>query len=139
MKANIKNIIIFILVVGVVIVGSSFFMGQNKDEDKFLYSDLIDLFEKDLVKDFVVDENATITLNAYVVKVNNDGSYDFELDSKGERKVQEYTYTFSYELQLEKIVTAQQKMLSLVRIVLLHLGHEMPSSLRTAAGKRDKK
>ena len=105
MKANIKNIIIFILVVGVVIVGSSFFMGQNKDEDKFLYSDLIDLFEKDLVKDFVVDENATITLNAYVVKVNNDGSYDFELDSKGERKVQEYTYTFSYELQLEKIVS----------------------------------
>ena len=105
MKANIKNIIIFFLVVGVVIVGSSFFMGQNKDEDKFLYSDLIDLFEKDLVKDFVVDENATITLNAYVVKVNNDGSYDFELDSKGERKVQEYTYTFSYELQLEKIVS----------------------------------
>ena len=104
MKANIKNIIIFVLVVAVVVVGSSFFMDKNKNEDKFLYSDLVDLFEKDLVRDFVVDENATITLNAFVVKTNEDGSYDFELDDKGQKKVKEYTYTFSYELQLDQII-----------------------------------
>lgn len=105
MKANFKNIIIFILVVGVVIVGSSFLMEKTDTEDKFVYSDLVDLFEADLVRDFVVDENATITLNAFVIKQNEDGSFSFELDDKGEKKVKEYTYSFSYELQLDKIVS----------------------------------
>ena len=105
MKANFKNIIIFIVIVGLVIVGSSFFMDQSKKEDKFLYSDLLELFEEDLVRDFVVDEKATIKLNAYVVTKNDDGTYKFELDDKGEKKVKEYTYTFSYELQLNKIIS----------------------------------
>ena len=105
MKANFKNIIIFIVIVGLVIVGSSFFMDQSNKEDKFLYSDLLELFEKDLVRDFVVDEKATIKLNAYVVTKNDDGTYKFELDDKGEKKVKEYTYTFSYELQLEKVIS----------------------------------
>ena len=108
MKANFKNIIIFILVVGLVIVLSSFFMDQSKQEDKFLYSDLLELFEEDLVRDFVVDENGTITLNAFVVTKNEDGSYNFELDDKGQKKVKEYTYTLSYigyQLQLDKIVS----------------------------------
>ncbi len=105
MKANFKNIIIFIVIVGLVIVGSSFFMGQSQKDDKFLYSDLLDLFEEDLVRDFVVDENATIKLNAYVATKNGDGTYNFELDDKGEKKVKEYTYTFSYELQLNKIIS----------------------------------
>ena len=105
MKANFKNIIIFIVIVGLVIVGTSFFMDQSKKEDKFLYSDLLELFEEDLVRDFVVDEKATIKLNAYVVTKNDDGTYKFELDDKGEKKVKEYTYTFSYELQLNKIIS----------------------------------
>ena len=105
MKANFKNIIIFIVIVGLVIVGSSFFMDQSNKEDKFLYSDLLELFEEDLVRDFVVDEKATIKLNAYVVTKNDDGTYKFELDDKGEKKVKEYTYTFSYELQLNKIIS----------------------------------
>ncbi len=105
MKANFKNIIIFILIVGLVIVLSSVFMDQSGKEDKFLYSDLLELFEEDLVRDFVVDEKATIKLNAFVVKKNDDGTYNFELDDKGERKVKEYTYTFSYELQLNKIIS----------------------------------
>ncbi len=105
MKANFKNIIIFIVIVGLVIVGCSFFTDQSKKEDKFLYSDLLELFEEDLVRDFVVDEKATIKLNAYVVTKNDDGTYKFELDDKGEKKVKEYTYTFSYELQLNKIIS----------------------------------
>ena len=109
MKANFKNIIILILIVGIVIVSASFIMDKSKDEDKFVYSDLVDLFEKDLVRDFVVDENGTIKLNAYIVTgQNEDGSYIYELDSKGERKLKEYTYTFSYlgyEFQIGKIIS----------------------------------
>ena len=84
-------------------------MDKSKDEDKFVYSDLVDLFEKDLVRDFVVDENGTIKLNAFIVTgQNEDGSYIYELDSKGERKLKEYTYTFSYlgyEFQIGKIIS----------------------------------
>ncbi len=109
MKANFKNIIILILFIGIVIVGASFMMDKSKEDDKFVYSDLVDLFEKDLVRDFVVDEKGTIKLNAYIIGgQNEDGSYNYELDSKGERKVKEYTYTFSYlgyEFQINKILS----------------------------------
>ena len=108
MKANFKNIIILLLIIGIVIVSASFIMDKSKDEDKFVYSDLVDLFEKDLVRDFVVDENGTIKLNAYIiVGQNEDGTYNYELNDKGERKVKEYTYTFSYlgyEFQIGKII-----------------------------------
>ena len=105
MKANFKNIIILLVIVGIVIVGTSFLSSKNKDSKSFVYSDLIELFEADLVKDFVIDEKATIELNAFVVTQNDDGSYSFELDDKGERKVQTFKYTFSYELQLERIMS----------------------------------
>ena len=109
MKANFKNIIILVLIIGIVIVSASFIMDKSKDEDKFVYSDLVDLFEKDLVRDFVVDENGTIKLNAYIiVGQNEDGSFNYELNEKGERKVKEYTYTFSYlgyEFQIGKIIS----------------------------------
>ena len=105
MKANFKNIIILLVIVGIVIVGTSFLSSKNKDSKSFVYSDLIELFEADLVKDFVIDEKATIELNTFVVTQNDDGSYSFELDDKGERKVQTFKYTFSYELQLERIMS----------------------------------
>ena len=109
MKANFKNIIILILFIGIVIVTASFIMEKSNDEDKFVYSDLVDLFEKDIVRDFVVDEKGNIKLNAYIISgQNDDGSYNFELDSKGEKKVKEYTYTFSYlgyEFQINKIIS----------------------------------
>ena len=105
MKANIKNIIIFVLIIGIVIVGATLLMNKSGDEDKFVYSDLIELFEKDMVRDFVVDEKGTIKLNAFVAIVGEDGNLVFELDDKGEPKVKEYTYTFSYELQLERMIS----------------------------------
>ncbi len=104
MKANFKSIIVLLLIVGIVIAGSSFLMEKNKEEAKFGYSDLVELFEKDVVRDFVIDEKGTIKLNALVYNVAEDGSLVFELDDKGNRKVKEYSYTFSYELQLNKIM-----------------------------------
>ncbi len=105
MKANIKNIIILLIIVGIVIVGASFLSGKDKDGDAFVYSDLIQLFEDDLVRDFVIDENATIELNAYVATKNSDGKFTYELDENGARRVIAHSYTFSYELQLERIMS----------------------------------
>ena len=116
MKANFKNIIILLLIIGIVIVGASFLMNKSGNEDKFVYSDLVDLFEKDLVRDFVVDENGTITLNALIATKDEngnyvfgeDGNYVFELDENGKPKVKEYSYTLSYigyAFQLDKITS----------------------------------
>ena len=66
MKANFKSIISLVLIVVVVLVLSAVLDGRVNN-DKFLYSDLLELFEEDLVRDFVIDDNGKITLNAYVV------------------------------------------------------------------------
>ena len=99
MKANLKSIIILLIIVGAVIVGSSMFMSNGRDDEAFRYSDLIDLFENDLVKDFVVDETGEITLNAYVVTKDSEGNDVVDLD-----KTVEHSYKFSYNLQIEKMM-----------------------------------
>ena len=103
MKANFKSILSLILIIGVVLVLSTLLEGRVNN-DKFLYSDLLDLFEKDLVRDFVVDDNGKITLNAYVVTKNEDGTLSLVLNDKGEPKTESFTYNFSYELQIKKII-----------------------------------
>ena len=65
MKANLKSIISLILIISVVLVLSAVLEGRV-NKDKFTYSELVDLFEEDLVRDFVVDDHGKITLNAYV-------------------------------------------------------------------------
>ena len=94
---------LFLFVAGV-LVATSLFGSKLGENDKFIYSDLLDLFEEDLVKDFVVNEKGEITLNAYVATKNEDGSYTYELDEKGERKLKKYEYSFSYDLQIDKVV-----------------------------------
>ena len=101
MKANFKNIIILILVIGVVIVGSSLLMDKTKNEEKFTYSDLIWLFEADLVHDYVIDENDTMTLHAYVLDENGNIKYK----ENGEPELIKFEYTFSYLLQIEQILS----------------------------------
>ena len=103
MKANFKSILSLILIIGVVLVLSTLLEGRVNN-DKFLYSDLLDLFEADLVRDFVVDDNGKITLNAYVVTKNEDGTLSLVLNDKGEPKTESYSYNFSYELQIKKII-----------------------------------
>ena len=109
MKSNFKSILMLVLLIAVVLVATSIFSDQLNKDDKFVYSDLLELFEEDLVRDFEVNEKGDITLHAYVVKENADGSYTFELDEKGERKVKEYEYSFSYELQIDKVVDIIEK------------------------------
>ena len=109
MKANFKNIAMLLLIIALVIVGVSYF-SKLKEDEKFEYSDVIQLFEDDLVKSFVVDEKGVITLKAYKHQVENgevkndeNGNPLYVLDDKGERKVFEYKYKFSYTSQLETV------------------------------------
>ena len=103
MKANFKNILVILIIIGLVIVGTSFLMEKNKNNDGFVYSDLIKLFEDDLVRDFVIDKDATIKLNAFVLIQNADGSYSFKTNEKGEYVVETFSYRFTYEFQIEEI------------------------------------
>ncbi len=122
MKANLKNIIIFILIIGVVIVGSSYLMDQTGEEDKLTYSQLIKIFEMDLVKTFRINETDTIIFEEYQVEKDQngnflfgeDGNYRFILDEKGERKTVEKTYQFSYMLQVERILYIAERNINLV-------------------------
>lgn len=104
MKANFKSILALVLIIGLVLVATSV-IDARKNNEKFLYSDLLDLFEKDLVKEFVVDDKGKITLKALVIKQNEDGSFSYDFNDKGEPKTVEKTYNFSYELQIDKIVS----------------------------------
>ena len=99
MKANLKNIIILLIIVGAVLVGSSMFMSDTGSEEAFEYSDLVELFENDLVKDFVVDETWVIKLNAYVVTKDKDGNAVVDKE-----KTEEHSYKFSHNLQIEKLM-----------------------------------
>ena len=111
MKVNFKNIIIFILIIGVVIAGSSYLMEQTQEKEKITYFKLLDLFEKDLIHDFE-EENGVIKFKVYEVEKNADGSYAFNEDGSykfiynsenGEPKLTSGEYTFSYIFQIEEI------------------------------------
>ena len=82
-------------------------MDNGKGQDKFRYSDLERLFKYDLVEEFVIKEGV-IKLTAYDVVWSNDGkSFELKTDDKQADKIKraEYEYTFSYELQLDRIMS----------------------------------
>ncbi len=104
MKANFKSIIMLLVMVLAVLLAVSIFSGNNNDEDKFVYSDLKDLFADDLVTSFVVDESGIITLKALKpIRDDNGNITGYETDKSGARVVETYTYQFSYNTQIEEI------------------------------------
>ena len=62
MKSNLKSIIMLIVVIAVVIALVSVFTSTMNPKETFEYSDLVDLFEKDLVVSFDVDGNLEINI-----------------------------------------------------------------------------
>ena len=110
MKANFKSIILLLAIIVGAILMTTFVTGSNKSKDEFVYSELVELFDNDLVTSFVVDESNIIKVKAYLVKKDADGKLMFEngepvyeLDAEGKRKTTEYKYRFSYTLQVEEI------------------------------------
>ena len=105
MKANFKNIIILILIVGVVIVGSTLIMEKSQAEDKLVYSDVINLFEMDLVRDFVIDEKYVLNMTIYDFTVDEQGNIEIKKDDKGKEITKEISYALSNDIQIYKIIS----------------------------------
>ena len=103
MKANFKSIAMLIVIVLAVIIGVSYFSKDKETKDEFVYSDLIQLLEDDMVTSFVVDENNVITVKAYKYTKAEDGSLVIETKD-GKNITVEYEYTFSYLAQVEEIL-----------------------------------
>ena len=103
MKANFKSIAMLIVIVLAVIIGVSYFSKEKEAKDEFVYSDLIQLLEDDMVTSFVVDENNVITVKAYKYTKAEDGSLVIETKD-GKNVTVEYEYTFSYLAQVEEIL-----------------------------------
>ncbi len=120
MKVNFKNILILLIVIVVVISMVSVYTSALTKKDKFLSSDITEMFDRNLVKDFVVDGNLNLKLTAYIIKLDGEGKelfedknangskdadedYILEVDDKGALKTKTYEHRFSYSFQLERL------------------------------------
>jgi len=111
MKANFKSIIMLLVIVVAVLLAVSTFSANKGKDDKFVYSDLLDLFNDDLVTSFIVDEGGLITVKAYEPTLDKDGKVVLDengnivlkTDKDGKKTVKTYEYQFSYNTQIEEI------------------------------------
>ncbi len=110
MKVNFKSIIFLVLIVAVMITAVSVFSMNTPKKDELTYGALIQMFEDDLVRSFVVNGESIITVKALqIVKdaqgnpvLDADGNVTYE--KKGNDYVlKEYTYAFTDSFQLERI------------------------------------
>ena len=102
MKADIKSIIMLLVIVLAVVLGVSYFSNDKDPEDEFVYSDLIELLEDDVVVSFVIDQNNVITVKSYKYTKEN-GTIVFE-EKDGKKVVETSEYTFSYTTQVEEVL-----------------------------------
>ncbi len=111
MKVNFKSIIMLVIIIAVMIAAVSMFSMNTATQDELTYSDLVNLFEKDLVREFVVDGNSVITLKVLQLAVDADGTPildsagnpTYKVDNAGKEVLKTYYYAFTDEFQLERI------------------------------------
>ncbi len=111
MKVNFKSLISLVLVIGAILLAVTFLSPVKNDKDEFVYSDLKELFEYDLVKSFEVDETGTITAKYYKPKLDEskniikdeNGAVVIETDKDGKNVVASISYKFSYSTQIDEI------------------------------------
>ena len=120
MKINFKNILILILIIAVAVAMVSVYTSTLNKDEKFLSSDIVELFDENLVKTFVVDGNLNLKLTAFVIKLNDKGeavfddtngngvrdageAYTLDVDKDGKPLTKTFEHRFSYSFQLEKL------------------------------------
>ncbi len=104
MKVNFKSLILLVVIILLAIVAVSFFGARSKDEDRFTYSDLIALFEEDLVYSFVIDGDSVVTVNALQPDGEDaNGEPIYKKNDKGDYVTKEYTYQLTNSVQLTRI------------------------------------
>ena len=111
MKSNFKSILILILLIAVIIVAVSYVTGALSRADAIIYSDIMQMFEDDIVVSYVVDGDSVITLKTLAPLLNEDGTYKrdengnivFQIDANGSYIYKQYEYEVSRAFQLENI------------------------------------
>ena len=100
MKADIKSIIMLLVIILAVVVGVSYFSEQKEPEDTFTYSELIEKLEDDAVVSFVIDENSVIKIKAY----KNYTMVDGKIEVSNKEELEELEYTFRYTAQVDEVL-----------------------------------
>ena len=104
MKANIKTIVILLIVLAVVITSVSILTTQLKDKEQFEYSDIVQMFEEDLVTSFKVDGKLKISIEALIpIRDANGMIVGYEKNENGELKTEPHSFALSYNFQLDHI------------------------------------
>lgn len=91
-KGNLKIIIFYVLIIGIIIFSLAALFNQPKEEVLPEYGDVIEHFRNDTVKDFTVDNKDYITMNVYVLE---DGELKYDEDGK----ITNSTKEIGYQLQ----------------------------------------
>ena len=99
MKVNFKSLLLLIVMIVAIIFAASVLSSGLDQGEKFGYSDLLDLFEEDLVVSFEVDEKLLLT--AKVLQPLEGGGY--KTLENGSPDLKTYTYQLSYNFQLTEI------------------------------------
>ncbi len=104
MKANFKSILMLLVMVVVVIFAVSVF-SDNKEPEKLAYSDVVDMFENDIVVNAVIDEKYVITLDVLVPVLDGSGAFtgEYEKNADGSRKLVTKAYQLANNVQIETI------------------------------------
>jgi len=104
MKFNYKSLLLLLLIVGLMIVSVSFFNSAQTEKDKYLYSDLMNDFEEDLVYSFVVDGNSIITVKVLQVEgTDAQGKPIYKTTSDGKYDLKTHTFALTDSFQLARI------------------------------------
>ena len=111
MKANFKSIIMLLIMVVAVILAITIFKNSMEEDEKFGYSDVIELFENDLVVYYEVNGKLNLKIKALEPMLDENGNPVFEngvpaykTDEKsGEYIYRSYSYQLSYSFQLDEI------------------------------------
>ncbi len=91
-KNNFKILIFYFVLIAGIIIALSFMFGQAPSDEP-TYSDIVEYFKTDTVKEFVVDEKNLITMTVY--NVNEDGTLSYAEDGT----ITNSTTTIEYQLQ----------------------------------------
>lgn len=93
MKINVKNIIFFLLLILVFVLGAMLLTDIGKKPETITYGELVEAFEDNRVTEFEVDSNAKITVVFYPKDANGNVTSE----------TKKLSYKFSYDFQLEEI------------------------------------
>ena len=110
MKFNWKSITMLLVIVLAVVLAVSAITNSLKNDDEFVFSDLIELFDDDLVVSYEVDEKLVINVKALKPLLDEDGNYIRNPDNSiayeekdGKTVYQMFTFQLGYNFQLERL------------------------------------